>query len=175
MTLLPVCLFILSSIKSGILYILYYVTCYRVISFVAQIVPTVAIGGSFTLAPVSLYAPLSRVKHFLHYTVFQGLSYIFSAPALELDVSPRSSGVGVPVATEVVLFLIQKKNEVVKGFITFVVQISLDLKCLCLVPRLYWLAPLCLYIHSSVQRLFTKHHRAKLSRKVQTVCPSCLS
>lgn len=80
------------------------------------------------LAPVSLYAPLSCVKHFLHYTVFQGLSYIFSAPALELDVSPRSSGVGVPVATEVVLFLIQKKNEVVKGFITFVVQISLDLK-----------------------------------------------
>lgn len=50
--------------------------------------------------------------------------------------------------------LIQKKNEVVKGFITFVVQISLDLKS---IPITFALlaCTLCLYIYSSVQRLFT--------------------
>lgn len=128
MTLLPVCLFILSFIKSGILYILYFVSCYQVILWLKlfQAWP-LETPSHWPLCP-SVPLPLMLSTHFLHCTVFQGLSCIFSAPALGSYVSPRSSGVGVPVATEVVLFLIQKKNEVVKGFITFVVQILLDLK-----------------------------------------------
>lgn len=42
--------------------------------------------------------------------MLHGLSYVFSTPALESAVSPRSSGLGALVATEVVLFFIQKKN-----------------------------------------------------------------
>ena len=129
MTLLPVCLFILSFIKSGILYILYFVTYYQGISLVAPVVPTVAIGGAFVLAPVSLYAPPSCVKHLLSalHSVSGLILYIFCPSPGIRCISKELRG-GVPVATEVVLFLIEKKNKVVEGFITFIVQISLDLK-----------------------------------------------
>ena len=80
------------------------------------------------MAPVSLCAPPSCVKHLLSalHSVSGLILYIFCPSPGIRCISKELRG-GVPVATEVVLFLIQK-NEVVKGFITFVVQISLDLK-----------------------------------------------
>lgn len=109
MTLLPH-LLIQSFIKSRFMCILYFGCDPLPHSFffplkLFRLWPLEALSGWFPLPFVPVLC-FEHMASFWHYRMLQGVSCIFSAPAPELDVSPRSSGLGVLIATEVVLFLI---------------------------------------------------------------------
>lgn len=110
------------------MYILYFVSCYQVISFVAQIVPSVAIGGSFTLAPVSLCAPPSCVEHLLSalHSVSGLILYIF-CPSPGIRCISKKLRSGCPCCYWGGFIFNTEEEWSGKRFHTFV-QILLDLK-----------------------------------------------